>query len=173
MEFELNEAILMLERTPAVFKTLLSGLPETWTSSNESGDSWSPYDVVGHLIHGEKTDWLVRTKVILQSENKDFEPFDRFAQFENSQGRSLTQLLGEFQELRKQNLVELKALKLGRGDMNQEGIHPEFGAVRLQQLLSAWVVHDLGHIVQVSRVLAKQYTQAVGPWTKYLTVLGQ
>lgn len=172
MNFELNKAISILERTPLVLRDMLLGLSEEWTHKNEGGESWSPYDVVGHLIHGEKTDWMVRTGIIMgNTAIKKFEPFDRFAQFEDSRGKSLEELLSEFARLRKVNLDDLKLKQLSSEDMERLGTHPELGPVTLGQLLAAWVVHDLGHIAQVSRVLAKQYKNEVGPWTKYLTII--
>ncbi len=172
MTFELNHAISLLERTPGVLKSLLSGLGGEWTSSNEGKDTWSPFDVVGHLIHGENTDWLVRTQRILEHGSKiPFEPYDRFAQFQNSKGKSLETLLNEFEVLRDNNLKKLKSLNLSKDDFERKGMHPALGEVALSQLLSAWVVHDMGHISQIVRVLAKQYKDEVGPWTQYLTIL--
>ncbi|WP_430968396.1 DinB family protein [Spongiimicrobium sp. 2-473A-2-J] len=172
MKFELNKGMAVLERTPEVLKTMLARLPEEWTHKNEGGDSWSPFDVVGHLIHGEKTDWMVRTGIILGAgSNKTFEPYDRFAQFENSRGKTLDVMLAEFTALRSQNLTTLRSKQLSPVDLEKKGVHPELGPVSLSQLLAAWVVHDLGHIAQVSRVMAKQYSTEVGPWTKYLTIL--
>ncbi|WP_425235663.1 DinB family protein [Ulvibacterium sp.] len=172
MKFELNTAIPILERTPTVLRVLLQGLSEEWIQGNEGKDTWSPFDVVGHLIHGEKTDWMVRTALILENgPNPAFEPFDRFAQFENSKGKTLESLLEEFEGLRKDNLTDLRSKKLSSDDYERIGIHPEFGEVTLAQLLSAWVVHDLGHIAQISRAMAKQYKNEVGPWPKYLTIL--
>ena len=171
MEFSLSESIAILKRTPVTLNTLLRGLPDHWTHQNEGPETWSPYDVIGHLIHGEKTDWLVRTKIILFEENKQFEPFDRFAQFEESKGFTLEELLDEFEVLRKQNLLELEGFSLSSEDFVKKGIHPEFGEITLENLLAAWVVHDLGHIVQINRAMAKQYKENVGPWPKYLTVL--
>ncbi len=151
---------------------MLQGLPKEWTHQNEGGDTWSPFDVVGHLIHGEKTDWMPRIKIILSdAEDKTFEPYDRFAQFRLSKGKELNDLLEEFESLRKSNLDELLSLNLSPEQLNRGGIHPELGPVILSEVLSAWVVHDLGHIVQVSRVMAKQYKDEVGPWPEYLTVL--
>lgn len=174
MEFELNEAIRMLERTPPLLSVYLRGLPEAWTHQNEGDNTWSPFDVVGHLIHGEKTDWMVRAQIILSDHSeRPFEPFDRFAQSASSKGKSMAQLLDEFGSLRAQNLDRLKALRLSEKDLAREGMHPELGKVTLRQLLATWVAHDLGHIVQISRVMAKQYTAEVGPWVKYLGVLQQ
>ena len=172
MEFELKKAVLILQRTPAVIRNLLIDLPSDWISENEGENTWSPYDIVGHLIHGEKTDWIVRAEIILSiNPNRLFEPFDRFAQFENSQGKSLDQLLDEFEQLRIENLRRLSAMNLSGKNLASEGIHPEFGAVTLKQLLSTWVVHDLGHIAQIARVMAKQYKTEVGPWLEYIGIL--
>lgn len=171
MEFSLEESITILRRTPAVISSTLLGLPNKWTHQNEGPETWSPFDVVGHLIHGEKTDWIPRTKIILFEEDKHFIPFDRFAQFKESVGKSMEDLLKEFEELRAQNLKELINLNLRVDDFEKTGIHPAFGEVTLKQLLAAWTVHDLGHIVQINRVLAKQYKQEAGPWPKYLAVL--
>lgn len=170
MQFSLNESITVLERTPTVMRALLEGLSDNWTMQNEGPETWSPFDVIGHLIHGEKTDWIPRTKIILYEEDKHFVPFDRFAQFREST-KSLKNLLDEFNELRTDNLEELRAMNLTGVDLLKTGIHPEFGEVTLKELLAAWVTHDLGHIVQVSRVMAKQYKEEVGPWPKYLKVL--
>ncbi|MEM7087324.1 MAG: DinB family protein [Bacteroidota bacterium] len=172
MKFELNQAISVLERTPTVLKQLLDDLSQEWTHKNEGKDTWSPYDVVGHLVHGEKTDWMPRLEIVLSdSEQKTFEPYDRFAQFKMSKGKSLGDLLDEFETLRKQNLQKLKSKFLTSKDLIREGIHPELGPVTMNHMLSAWVVHDLGHIAQVSRVMAKQYKEEIGPWTQYLTIV--
>lgn len=172
MEFNLEESIQILSKTPSVISNLLKELPETWIKTNEGGDTWSPYDVVGHLIHGEKTDWIPRAMIILsKAKDKTFKPFDRFAQFENSRGKTLEQLLSEFSELRTENLQKLQNMNLNEQILKKQGIHPEFGTVTLKQLLSAWVVHDLGHIHQLTRVMAKNYKAEAGPWTKYLSVL--
>ena len=172
MQFDLAQSIPVLERTPSVLKALLKDLPEDWTTANEGPNTRSPYDVVGHLIHGEKTDWIPRTKIILEhDEEKTFEPFDRFAQFENSKDKTLNQLLDEFESLRNENLKELKSLNITEEDLQKTGKHPELGSVILKNLLSGWVVHDLGHIAQISRVMAKQYTEEVGIWTQYMGIL--
>ncbi|MEO9871262.1 DinB family protein [Ekhidna sp.] len=172
MQFDLNKSLEILERTPVVIKGLLSGISTDWTSSNEGENTWSPFDIVGHLVHGEEVDWLPRTKIILQHGNSQpFEPFDRFAQFEKSKGKSLNQLLDEFEQLRTANLKELRVLNIMDDDLSKTGMHPGLGKITLQNLLSSWTVHDLGHIVQISRVLAKQYTSEVGPWTQYMAVL--
>jgi len=172
MNFDLNQTISVLEKTPLVYKQLLGSLSQEWTHKNEGKDTWSPYDVLGHLVHGEKTDWMPRLEIILSdSENKTFEPYDRFAQIEMSKGKSLGDLLDEFEVLRKRNLRNLKSKFLTSQDMSKEGIHPELGPITLKNMLSAWVVHDLGHIAQVSRVMAKQYKDEIGPWTQYLTIV--
>ena len=172
MKFNIDQALQILERTPTVIKDLLQGLDEDWVMQNEGGDSWSCYDIVGHYIHGEKTDWIPRMEIILgNNANKHFVPFDRFAQFKNSKGKSLEQLLDEFASLRKKNIEILKSTILTESLLDKTGIHPTFGPVTLRQLLSAWVAHDLTHIYQASRVLAKQYKQAVGPWTEFIGVL--
>ncbi|NNM23749.1 MAG: DinB family protein [Flavobacteriaceae bacterium] len=172
MKFNLDKAISVLDRTPLVLRELLHGLSSEWTHQNEGGDSWSAYDIIGHLVHGEKTDWMPRLEIVLsEGAPKTFEPYDRFAQFEMSKGKSLENLLDEFESLRKANLEHLRSKNLTQGDLQREGIHPELGPVKLNEMLSAWVVHDLGHIAQVSRVMAKQYKDEVGPWPKYLTIL--
>lgn len=171
--FQIDNAVEVLQQTPHTLQTLLHGLSENWILANEGVNTWSPYDVVGHLIHGEKTDWMVRLQIILEATNKNFTPFDRFAQFENSKGKSLQELLYEFKILREKNLEKLSNLKLSAVDLQREGIHPEFGKVTAQQLLATWVTHDLGHIAQIARVLAKQYKNEVGPWTAYISILNQ
>lgn len=171
MQFNLHTSIEILERTPLALNQLLSGLSANWTSPNEGPDTWSPYDVVGHLIHGEVTDWIPRTEIILSQSGTPFTPFDRFAQFESSKGKNLQLLLDKFAELRSQNIAKLKSFNLSEKDLDLEGTHPELGSVKLKNLLASWVVHDLGHIVQISRVMAKQYKDEVGVWTEYLAVL--
>jgi uncharacterized damage-inducible protein DinB len=172
MEFEINKAISILGRTPRVLKVLLEDLSEEWTHENEGENTWSPYDVVGHLIQGEKTDWISRAEIILgNDQNKTFESFDRFAQFESSKGKSLNQLLDEFGKLRIENLEKLRLMDLSAKNLALEGIHPELGKANLKQLLSTWVTHDLGHISQICRVMAKQYKSEVGPWFEYLGIL--
>jgi hypothetical protein len=170
--FSVEDAVAILERTPATLDALLRGLPETWINGNEGDKTWSPIDVVGHLIHGERTDWIPRAQIILEhGETKTFEKFDRFAQFAVSKARSLPALLDEFASLRRQNLQTLNALNLTDADLDRRGRHPELGVVTLRQLLSTWVAHDLDHVVQISRVLAKQYSDEVGPWRAYLRII--
>jgi uncharacterized damage-inducible protein DinB len=174
MDFNLTKSLEILERTPQVLTTLLTGLSTEWIQNNEGGESWSPYDVIGHLIHGEKTDWLVRTEIILSDKaNKTFALFDRFAQFEESKGKTISQLLNEFQELRNTNLAALKSKNTTSADLQKTGTHPAFGTVTLEQLLATWVAHDLGHIAQIARVMAKQYKEEVGPWLEYLPILSR
>src|SRR5688500_16516349 len=172
MNFVLDPGVEVLRRTPATLRALLTDLPSEWTAATEGPETWSPYDIVGHLIHGERTDWIARARIILeQAPNRRFEPYDRFAQFRESQGKSLGQLLDEFHALREQNLINLRGFKLTDAQMTLEGEHPAFGTVTMRQLLATWVAHDLGHIAQIARVMAKQYREAVGPWREYLPVL--
>ena len=172
MQFTLGDSLPILERTPAVLRQMLIGIPDTWIHATEGPDTWSPYIVVGHLVHGDRTDWIPRARIILQQgENRRFQPFDRFAQFHESEGKSLTQLLDEFAQLREAGLHELRSWNLTDAELALEGEHPEFGPVTLRQLLSTWTAHDLGHILQISRVMARQYREAVGPWAKYLSVM--
>jgi DinB superfamily len=172
MEHQLDQTISLLTRTPAALNALLRDLPEEWTSRNEGEGTWSVFDVVGHLIHGERMDWLVRTKLILNSgESKSFEKFDRWAQARESQGKTLGELLDEFARLRSENLRELRSLNLKPADLERRGRHAELGVVTLSHLLATWAAHDLTHLHQISRIMAHQYRQAVGPWTKYLGVM--
>src|SRR5258707_7788437 len=176
-EFKLDEAIAILTRTPATVGALLRGLPEMWVRRNEGRskdgkDSWSAFDVVGHLIVGERTDWMQRAKIILEhGESRTFDPFDRFAQAKESQGKSLEQLLDEFARLRKENLAALESLNLRPEELTRRGIHPALGAVTLSELLATWAVHDLTHVHQLIPVMAQQDHDAVGPWSAYLGVL--
>jgi len=172
MEHNLPPSIALLTRTPATLNALFRDLPETWTSTNEGENTWSVFDVVGHLIHGEHTDWMPRVKRILEfGESKAFDPFDRFAQTRESQGRSLPQLLDEFSRLRTDNLAELRALNLQPQDLHRRGRHPDLGVVTLSELLATWAAHDLTHLHQISRIMACQYREAVGPWSKFLGVM--
>jgi hypothetical protein len=170
--FVVDEGVAILSRTPATLDAMLRGLPEGWIAANEGEKTWSPFDVIGHLIHGERTDWIPRAKVLLQhGESRAFDKFDRFAQFKESEGRTLASLLDEFATVRRESLRELAALRLTPDDLERRGRHPAFGVVTLGQLLSTWVAHDLDHIVQISRVLARQYADAVGPWREYLRII--
>ena len=172
MEQNLADTVALLSRTPGALNVLLRELPEEWTFRNEGGETWNAFDVVGHLIHGERTDWMPRVKMILEAgKTKTFVPFDRFAQKRESHGKPLARLLDEFAGLRAKNVGELLALKLRPEDMARRGRHPGLGPVTLSQLLAAWAVHDLTHLHQISRVMAYQYGGAVGPWSKFLGVL--
>lgn len=170
--FVMDEAVAVLERTPAALDALLRGLPGGWIAATEGGDTWSPFDVIGHLIHGERTDWIPRVRMILDhGERRPFEPFDRFAQFAASEGRTLASLLDEFASLRRDNLRDLAGMQLTETDLDRRGQHPGLGVVTLRQLLSTWVAHDLDHVVQISRVLARRYSDEVGPWRAYLRII--
>lgn len=174
MEFELEHAKEILGRTPATLNAMLRGVSEVWLVANEGAETWGPYDVVGHLIHGEETDWIPRARIILEhGEARAFEPFDRVWMFEKSKGKSIAELLDEFAKLRKQSLNELSAMNLTPELLEKRGKHPELGVVTMKQLLAAWVVHDLGHVRQIVRVMAKQYSDAVGPWRAYLSILDE
>lgn len=170
MDFDLSHARPILERTPVVLRALLSGLPSPWVMTNEGKDGWSPYDVVGHLLQGEATDWMTRVDLIMaKGDAETFKPFDRTAMMENSKGKSLEQLLDAFETARADSLRRLDAYKLTAADLSRVGKHPAFGRVTLGQLLATWVAHDLGHLVQVARTMGGQYREAVGPWTEYLS----
>jgi hypothetical protein len=169
--FSIPHMLEILERTPNVLRTLLNGLSDEWTLHNEGDDTWTPYDVVGHLIHGEQTDWMERLHKCLSTNDKAFRKFDRTAMFEESQGKTLEQLLDEFAVLRKQNLDELRSLNLTEEDLQNTGIHPSFGEVKLRQLLATWATHDLAHLTQITRVMAKQYRTEVGPWQEFFSIL--
>ncbi len=172
MRFELAGAVTILERTPAVLREWLAAAPADWVAADEGPDTWSPFDVLGHLIGGEETDWMPRARIILaQGADRRFRPFDRTAGIRATQGRTTDQLLRRFAELRERNLAELRSWRLTPEQLRWTGEHPEFGTVTLEQLLATWVVHDLGHLAQIGRVMAKQYGDAVGPWQAYLPVL--
>lgn len=172
MEFQLDKAVEVLRQTPYSLERMLGDLSEEWTVSKGDRDDWSPYDVIGHLIHCEETDWIPRAEIILaQGESRTFEPFDRWAQFEKSKGRSLGDLLTEFAHLRNLSLEKLLGWQLTPEQLELKGVHPEFGEVSLSQLLSTWVVHDLGHIRQIVTYMARKYEDNVGPWNQYLSIL--
>ncbi len=174
MEFTLDEGTAVLERTPRTLRGMLSGLPPAWTDATEGAETWSPYTVVGHLIHGERADWIPRARIILgQGGDRRFTPYDRLAQFRESAGKPLEDLLDEFATLRSDNLSTLREWRLDDARLALEGEHPAFGAVTLRQLLATWVAHDLGHIVQIARVMARQYRDAIGPWQAYLSVMSR
>jgi hypothetical protein len=172
MEFDLELGVEVLRRTPRILRAWLADLPHAWVYRNQGGETWSPFDVVGHLVHGERTDWIPRLKLILADEGiREFEPFDRLAQFEASRCRSLEDLLRVFEELRESNLAELRSLDLKPSDFERKGRHPELGIVTVEQLLATWVAHDLNHLGQLAEVMAGQYNEAVGPWRAYLDIL--
>jgi len=172
MEFQLDQAVNILGRTPATLNSLLRDAPAEWTNGNEGPDTWSPYDVLGHLVHGEETDWIPRVRMILDfGESRAFEPFDRFAQFEKSKGKTIADLLDEFDSLRKSNLSVLARMNIAPNQLTMRGTHPSLGTVSLRELLATWVAHDLSHIAQAARVMCKQYSEAVGPWKEYLPIL--
>lgn len=167
----MDDAVAILERTPASLSAWLEGLPETWARATEGEGTWSPYDVIGHLIHGERTNWIPRARHVLAGEQRPFDPFDRMAQLTESQGQSLHELLATFAEMRRENVASLVGMNLTDEDLDRTGLHPELGEVTLGQLLAAWVVHDLDHVAQIARTMAKVYTQATGPWSAYLSIL--
>jgi uncharacterized damage-inducible protein DinB len=174
VNFDLQESVAVLKRTPGALRALLAGLPDDWTLPNEGPETWSPFDVVGHLIDAEETNWMVRARVILeQGADRRFPPFDRLRHLSANKGKTLGELLDRFAELRSRSLGELSGLRLTPAQLRLTGEHPEFGSVTLAQLLSTWVVHDLGHMAQITRVMAKQYREAVGPWQAYLPVLNR
>jgi hypothetical protein len=172
MKYNLERSYQILGRTPSVLKTLLTGLDNEWTMNNEGPETFSPYDVIGHLIHGEKTDWAARTKIILEfGLSKPFTPWDRFAQYKESKGKTLDQLLRQFKKVRKNNIDWLRSLNLSETDLDKKGTHPSLGEVTLRNLLATWVVHDLTHIAQITRVMAKQYKEEMGPWPEFFRIL--
>jgi hypothetical protein len=172
MKYSLERSYEILDRTPAVLQSLLGGLPDDWVIPNEGPDTFSPYDVIGHLIHGEKTDWVVRAKIILEfGDTRTFERYDRFAQNELSKGKNLQQLLDELVVIRKENMVWFRSLNLTENDLDKKGMHPVLGEVTLRNLLATWVVHDLTHISQITRVMAKQYKTEMGPWPQFFRIL--
>src|SRR5512146_2256222 len=171
-QFSLIEAIALLSRTPATLDALLRGMPDIWVRSHEGNDTWNAFDILGHLIAGERTDWMPRVRIIIESGRaRAFDPFDMFAQLKEIPGKSLEQLLDEFARLRKENLAELQALNLSPEDLRRQGMHPSLGVVTLSQLLATWATHDLTHAHQLTRLMAHQYRETVGPWSAYLGVL--
>lgn len=172
MKYKLKESREILERTPYVLQALLKNISSDWSKQNEGGESWSPYEILGHLIHGERTDWIPRCQIILElGTSHPFTPFDRNAQKNESKGKSLSQLIDEFKKLRKENLAKLESMNLSEEDLEKKGLHPELGEVNLSELLASWTVHDLSHIAQISRVMAKQYRNEIGPWKEYLRIV--
>jgi hypothetical protein len=172
MPFRLDRAVEILDRTPRVVRELLDGLPADWTSPNEGGDTFSAMDNLGHLIHGEREDWIPRARIILaQGDARRFSPFDRYGHRREIEGQSIGELVRAFGQLRSANLQTLQSWNLSEAHLDLTGEHPAFGPVTLRQLLATWVVHDLGHIAQISRVMSKQYREEVGPWREYLPIL--
>ena len=172
MEFNLQHIIAQLERGPAIYQQWLSGIPESWETLNEGPNTWSAFDIIGHLIHGERTDWIPRANIILSGQSTQaFEPFDRFAQEQVSQGKTLQALLDTFASLRKANVETLRSWQLSEQQLNLQGTHPDLGTVTLRELLSTWASHDLGHIYQLSRVWVKAFGPHIGPWQAYSRIL--
>jgi hypothetical protein len=172
MKFEIETSIVLLRKTPGILRDLLSGLPPEWTINSEGGQSWSPKEILAHLLFGEQTDWMPRVMLVLsEREDKRFEPFDMNGHEELSRTLSLGALMGAFEQARTNGLDKLEKLQIGEEQLDRIGIHSEFGPISLRNHLAAWVVHDLGHIAQITRVMAKQYREEVGPWTKYMSVL--
>lgn len=172
MAFEFDTAIPLLRRTPAVVRELLIGLPEPWIVQTEGPQTWNALDVVAHLIHGEQTDWIPRVEHFLaRGDTVPFTPFDRHGHAQISRGRALPELLEMFQTARADSLARLRELRLSAADLERRGMHPDFGPVTLGQHLSTWVVHDLNHLMQISRVMAQMYRDAVGPWRRYLRIV--
>jgi len=173
MEFDLDQAVALLQTTPSILRAWLGSLPSAWVFSNDGEGTWSPYDVVGHLILGEKTDWIPRAKIILsETEPKEFEPFDRFAMLADGPSTSMEALLDEFEGLRRETVERLRGFHITEADFGRTGLHPTLGEVTLRQLLSTWVAHDLNHLGQIAEVMARQYKQEVGPWKEFLGILG-
>jgi len=171
-EFKLDDTIALLSNTPPALNALLRNLPEAWIHQREGGDSWTAFEVVGHLIHGERTDWMPRARMILQhGDSRPFDVFDRGGHKQDIQGKSIGQLLDEFAHVRSENLTALRSLNLQSGDFTRRGMHPALGGVTLSQLLATWAAHDLTHIHQISRIMAYQYRETVGPWSAYLGVM--
>jgi hypothetical protein len=174
VECRFEDAVPVLHRTPSVVRGLLANLPDCWTTAAEGPETWAPFDVVGHLIHAERTDWVPRVEHLLRhGDAVPFAPFDREAMFVESKGRTLAELLDTFETLRNEGLERLASLHLTDADLSRVGRHPEFGVVTLGQLMATWVAHDLGHVSQIVRTMARQYTDTVGPWRAYLSILGK
>lgn len=169
--FSIERTLEIIERTPGVLRALLQGLSDDWIHHNEGGESWTPYDVVGHLVHGERTDWMARIRKCLSTDDKAFVKFDRTAMFEESKGKDLAHLLDEFESLRMKNLGEFKAMSITEPQLEDTGIHPTFGVVKLRQLLATWAAHDLAHLTQITRVMCKQYKEDVGPWREFISLM--
>ena len=173
MNFDLKKSIELLERSPKTYETLFSNLNHDWNSINEGQNTWSAYNIIGHLIHGEKTDWIPRAKIILNQGNKNFEPYDRFAQEKLYSTQTFEELIIEFKTLRINNVEILESWNLTEQDLSKEGIHPDLGIVNLKQLISTWTIHDMIHLNQISRVIVKHYEEDIGPWKKYVRLLNE
>lgn len=172
MEYQVDQAIEILRRTPAVLRAMLSGLSPTWVTSNYGEKTFSPFDVVGHLIHGERTDWIPRARIILgHGETRTFEPFDRYAMYEDCKGKTIGELLDTFEMLRAESVTTLRAMKLTPEQLDRRGSHPELGTVLLREHLAMWVVHDLGHTAQIAKAMSYQYREAIGPWQPHTSIL--
>jgi hypothetical protein len=172
LKFQLEQAIEVLRRTPSVLRSMLSGLSDPWVFNNYGPETFSPFDVVGHLIHGERADWIARARIILeQGEGRTFDPFDRYAMYEASKGKTLAELLDTFESLREENVRTLESMPLTPEKLALRGTHPALGAVTLENLLTTWVVHDLNHVAQIAKAMASQYREAVGPWEAHLSIL--
>ena len=172
MKYSVERAVEVLSNTPDVFKTMLRGTGEAWSHNNYGRNTWSVFDIVGHLIHGEKTDWIPRMRIILRyGKSRPFDPFDRFAQETESKGKAISALLAEFARLRGENIEALLAMKLTENELDEYGTHPALGQATLRELLAAWVVHDLNHVSQMAKAMAFQYEEQVGPWRAYLSIL--
>ncbi len=172
MNYNLPQALEIIERTPLVLEMMLKNISDEWTHCNEGGETWSAFDIVGHLLHGDVTDWIPRLEMILSdAESRVFTKFDRFAQFEESKGKSMIQLLEEFKHARAKNMMSLKSKNITEKDLDKTATHPSLGEVTLRNLLSTWVAHDLNHIAQICRVMAKQYKTEVGVWAEYLRII--
>jgi hypothetical protein len=172
MDFSLKDSVEMLSQTPEVLRVLLKAIPDEWAKANEGEGTWSPFDILGHLVHGERTDWIPRARIILDhGADKVFEPFDRYAQERDSKGKTLKDLLAEFARLRSENIKTLDSLRITQADLERQGLHPELGIVTLRQLISTWTTHDLAHLHQITRTMARQLKEEVGPWREYLSVL--
>lgn len=172
MKYNINDAVAILSRSPAILREMLAGLDEQWITSNYGKDTFSPFDVLGHLVHGEKEDWLGRTKIILvHGQSRSFDDFDRYAMYEDSKDKTINVLLDEFESLRKANLKELEGLNISQDQLSLNGTHPQFGSVTLSQLLATWVAHDLHHIAQICKAMAYQYKDELGPWIEYIGII--
>ena len=173
MNFDLKKSTELLERSPETYETLFCNLNSDWNKINEGQNTWSAYNIIGHLIHGEKTDWIPRAEIILNKDDKNFEPYDRFAQEKLYSTQTFEELIDEFKRLRISNVSKLKSWNLTEADLNKKGIHPDLGIVTLKELISTWTIHDMIHLNQISRVIVKHYGEDIGPWKKYVRLLNE